>query len=191
LAADIPFIFFSTDLVFDGKSGNYDESAPVNPLITYGETKVAAEKIVLANPKHTVVRTSMNSGASPSSDRGFNEKLRHAWQASQTTKLFTDEFRCPIPAAVTARAVWELVKQNRPGLYHIAGRERLSRWAIGRLVADRCPQLHPRLEPSSIKDYKDMPRIADASLNSAKAQQLLSFPLPGLTEWLAANPLAL
>ena len=51
LAADIPFVFFSTDLVFDGKQGNYDEAATVNPLSYYGETKVEAEAIVLGNPK--------------------------------------------------------------------------------------------------------------------------------------------
>ncbi|HXJ71330.1 MAG TPA: sugar nucleotide-binding protein, partial [Candidatus Dormibacteraeota bacterium] len=43
-------VFFSTDLVFDGRAGNYDESAAVNPLSVYAETKVAAEQIVLANP---------------------------------------------------------------------------------------------------------------------------------------------
>src|SRR5260221_8369236 len=71
LAADIPFFFLSTDLVFDGRRGNYDETAPVNPLNVYAETKVAAEQLVLTNPKHTVVRTSLNGGGSPTRDRGF------------------------------------------------------------------------------------------------------------------------
>src|SRR5882724_9372207 len=84
LASDIPFIFFSTDLVFDGRAGNYDESASVNPLSVYAETKVAAEQIVLANPRHTVVRTSLNGGTSPAGDRGFNEQLRCGWKAGQT-----------------------------------------------------------------------------------------------------------
>src|SRR6185436_18762811 len=65
LAAAIPFFFFSTDLVFDGSKGDYDESAPVNPLSVYGDTKVAAETVVLANPRHTVLRTSLNGGVSP------------------------------------------------------------------------------------------------------------------------------
>jgi len=56
LAADIAFVLFSSDLVFDGRAGNYDETASVNPLSVYAETKVAAEKIVLVNPRHTVVR---------------------------------------------------------------------------------------------------------------------------------------
>ena len=190
LAADIPFIFFSTDLVFDGGSGNYDESAPVNPLMVYAETKVAAETIVLANPKHTVVRTSLNGGTSPAGNRSFNEQMRLAWHAGETLKLFADEFRCPIPAVVTARAVWELARQNRPGLYHVAGRERLSRIEIGQLMAARWPQLHPHLAPTSVKDYQDMPRAADTSLHCAKVQRLLPFPLAGLNEWLAENPSA-
>jgi dTDP-4-dehydrorhamnose reductase len=188
LAADIPFLFFSSDLVFDGRATNYDERAPVNPLSVYAETKVAAEQLVLANPKHTVIRTSLNCGASPTGDRGFNEQMRAAWQASQTLTLFTDEFRCPIPAAVTARAVWELAFANKPGLYHLAGGERLSRWQLGQLLASRWPQLQPRLQPASLKTYPGPPRPADCSLNCAKAQAVLSFPLPGLTQWLAAHP---
>jgi dTDP-4-dehydrorhamnose reductase len=188
LAADIPFFLFSTDLVFDGRTGNYDESAPVNPLSVYAETKVAAEKIVLASPQHTVIRTSLNGGTSPTGDRGFNEQLRQAFQKGQKLTLFTDEFRCPIPARETARAVWELAAQDRPGLFHVAGSERLSRWQIGQLIAARWPQLHPQIEPESLATYQGPSRSPDTSLNCAQAQRHLSFPLPALTEWLAANP---
>ena len=188
LTADIPFLFFSSDLVFDGRTGDYDESAAPNPLMVYAETKVAAERIVLANPRHTVIRTSLNGGTSPTGNRGFNEQIRRAWQAGQILKLFTDEFRCPLPTSVTARAVWELASQNQSGLYHLAGSERLSRWEIGRLLATRWPQLNPRIEPASAKDCREMLRPADTSLNCAKAQRLLSFPLPGLSEWLTTNP---
>jgi dTDP-4-dehydrorhamnose reductase len=188
LASEIPFIFFSTDLVFDGRHGNYDESAVVNPLSVYAETKAEAEKIVLANPRHTVIRTSLNGGVSPTGDRGFNEEMRRAWQQGRTLKLFVDEFRCPIPASVTARAVWELAARNSHGLYHLAGAEKLSRWQIGELLAARWPQLNPKIEPASLKEYQGAPRSPDTSLNSAKAQKLLSFPLPGLTLWLTDNP---
>ena len=188
LAADIPLIFFSSDLVFDGRQGHYDESAQPDPLSVYAESKVAAEQIVLKNPKHTVVRISLNGGTSPTGDRGFNEEMRRAWQAGRRLNLFTDEYRCPLAAVVTARAIWELAAQNKPGLYHLAGSERLSRWQIGQLIAARWPQLNPRVEPSSRNDYVGPPRPADTSLNCAKVQRLLSFPLPGLSEWLKANP---
>lgn len=188
LAADMPFVFFSTDLVFDGRQGNYDESAPVNPLSIYAETKVSAEQKVLANPRHTVVRTSLNGGRSPTRDRGFNEKMQRVWAAGGTLDLFTDEFRCPIHAHATARAIWELVSADRPGLYHLAGSERLSRWQMGQMLAARCPELHPKMVPGSLMHYKGAPRSPDTSLNCAKIEKLLSFSLPGLTESLARYP---
>lgn len=188
LAAGIPFIFFSSDLVFDGLQGNYDEKAPVRALSVYAQTKVDAEQIVLANSKHTVVRTSLNLGRSPKGDKGFNEQLLKAWELGKMPTLFTDEFRCPIPAPVTARAIWELAQRNRPGLYHLAGSERMSRWQIGQLLAARWPQLHPKIIPGSVADFQGAPRSPDTSLNCAKLQQLLSFRLPGLPEWLAENP---
>jgi len=40
LAADVPFIFFSTDLVFDGLAGNYDESAAVIRSAIYAIRKL-------------------------------------------------------------------------------------------------------------------------------------------------------
>ncbi len=188
VCADLPFFFFSSDLVFDGAKGNYDELAAVNPISVYAQTKVAAEKIVLSNPRHTVIRTSLNGGTSPSGDRGFNEQLRHAWASGQVLRLFTDEFRSPIHARFTAQAVWELAEQERTGIYHVAGAERMSRWRMGQLIAARCPQLNPRFEPGTTAEYSGPLRPPDCSLNCAKAQRLLSFKLPGLSEWLEEHP---
>jgi dTDP-4-dehydrorhamnose reductase len=188
LASEIPFVFFSSDLVFDGRRGNYTEGDAPNPLRVYTETKAAAEHIVLTNPRHTVIRTSLNGGASPAGNRGFNEELRLNWQAGRKPTLFIDEFRSPIHASVTARAVWEVVAIDQPGVYHLAGSERLSRWQIGQLVAARWPRLHPQIEPGSLKDYTGEPRSPDTSLKCAKIAKLLSFSLPGLSDWLAQHP---
>ncbi len=185
LAAEIPLVFFSTDLVFDGRKGNYSETDAVNPLHVYGETKVAAEEIVLKNPRHLVVRTSINGGISLSGNRAFNEQLRRSLQqAGQGMKLFTDEFRCPIPAVETARAVWELVNQNCTGLYHVAGAEKLSRLQIGELLVKRWPEVTAKIESGSAKDFPGPVRALDTSLDISKAQKVLSAPLPGLNEWL-------
>ncbi len=188
LAANIPFLFFSTDLVFNGRQGNYVETDVVEPLSIYAETKLAAEQIVLANLHHTVIRTSLNGGSSPTGDRGFNEQIRRAWQAGQTPGFFSDEYRSPVSATVTARAAWELLARQQTGLFHVAGTERMSRAEIGAALAARWPQLNPKFSVSSLRDYRGTARSPDTSLNSAKAQAVLSFPLPGLTAWLRENP---
>lgn len=182
LATAIPFVFFSTDLVFDGRKGNYVERDSVNPLSVYGETKAEAERLVLANARHLVIRTSLNAGRSPTGDRGMNEQLFLAWRAGQTMKLFVDEFRCPIPAAATARAVWELVTTGATGLFHVAGAEKLSRWQIGELLTAGRPEFRALIRSGSLKDYEGAPRSPDTSLNCAKAQARLGFPLPKFSD---------
>jgi dTDP-4-dehydrorhamnose reductase len=182
LAADIPLFFFSTDLVFDGRKGNYNESDATNPLTVYGRTKVAAEQMVLGNSKHTVIRTSLNAGPTPSGQSSFDEQLLQQWRRGETTKVFVDEFRSPTAAWVTARAIWELVAANASGLFHIAGPQRLSRFEIAEIIAARHPNIPARLEGSSIKDYAGPRRSPDTSLDSTKARALLSFALPDFAE---------
>ena len=113
LAAEAAFLFLSSDHVFDGLKGHYVETDAPNPPTLYAETKLAAEQIILQNPRHTVVRTSLNGGISRAGARAFNEQIRRAWEAGQTLNLFTDEFRSPIAAVVTARALWELAGRGR------------------------------------------------------------------------------
>jgi dTDP-4-dehydrorhamnose reductase len=188
LSAEVQFVFFSTDVVFDGRKGNYAESAAPNPLHFYGETKAAAEQIVLKNSKHLVVRTSINGGISRAGNRGFNEQLRLALQTGQGMTLFTDEFRSPIPAVETARAVWELANNNCVGIFHVAGAEKLSRRQIGELLVKRWPEIKAKIKSGSAKDFPGPPRALDVSLDISKVQNILPAPLPGLGGWLAKNP---
>jgi dTDP-4-dehydrorhamnose reductase len=113
--------------------------------------------------------------------------MRRAWESGATLTLFTDEFRNPIPATATARALWEIVSANQQGIYHLGGAERLSRWEIGQLLAAHSPEWTVRLRPGSLRNYQGLRRSPDTTLNCAKAQGLLSFPLPAFSAWLAEN----
>ncbi|MDE3041817.1 MAG: SDR family oxidoreductase [Nitrospirota bacterium] len=187
LAAGIPFLFLSSDQVFDGSKGWYVETDPVNPLNVYGETKAEAERIVLQNPRHSVIRVALNAGTSPTGDRSFVEDMRNSLKGGTLLTLFTDEFRCPLPAGMTARALWELIDQDRPGLYHLGGAERLSRWEIGQALISWYPELAGQIQPDSVGTYTGAPRPPDLSMRCDKLQGLLSFPLSGLRAWLAGR----
>jgi dTDP-4-dehydrorhamnose reductase len=139
----------------------------------------------LDNPAHTVVRVGLTAGTSPTGDRSFVEDMLQTARQGTALSLFTDEFRCPIPAGPLARAIWELVGLGRPGLYHLAGHERLSRWEIGQLLARWYPELKPHIKPGSVRHYVGPVRPADLSMKCDKLQRLLSFPLPGFRQWLS------
>ncbi len=184
LARNIPFIFLSTDQVFDGAKGQYVETDAVHPLNVYGQTKAEAEQVVLANPGHAVVRIALTAGTSPTRDRSFVEDMVRAAAKGVRLTLFTDEFRCPLPAGALVRALWEFGLQRRAGLYHLGGHERLSRWEIGELLARRFPELRSSIQPGSVADYHGPPRPPDLSMRSDRLQALLSFRLPGFRQWL-------
>ncbi len=190
LAAGVPFVFFSSDLVFDGQKGNYREEDAVHPLNAYAETKVAAEAVACKHPRQLIVRTSLNYGYSKSGPRAFNEEVLESWKQGKTLTFFTDEYRCPISAEITARALWELVAKGVTGLYHLAGAERLSRWQVCELLLTRHPQFRELARAGSLKNFAGPQRAPDTSLNCDKAQALLSFPLPKFSEWFQSESAA-
>lgn len=187
IARDIPFVFFSTDLVFDGTKGNYAEEDAPNPLSVYGRTKSEAEDVVRNHPAHLIVRLSLTGGHSKNGNRGFNEEMKNAWRDGRTLNLFVDEYRCPSTADVVGRAVWDLIEKHARGTFHLCGPERLSRFEIGQLLARKHPELAPRINATSRSTYQGPPRPPDTSMNCAKARALLSFEIPRFSNWLAAD----
>jgi len=182
--AGLPMVFLSTDLVFDGTRAPYREDASPRPLSVYARGKAEAEGRVLEDPAHLVVRTSLNHGTSPTRDRGFNEELERAWAEGRSLSLFVDEYRCPIGAEVTARALWRLLEVEASGIVHVAGTERLSRWDIGCLLAGTDARRHSLMSQGSLKDFQGAPRAPDTTLDVSRAEALMGWELPRYSEWL-------
>ena len=187
LAKDVPFFFLSSGEVFDGERGWYEEGDEARPINVYGRTKLEAEHVVLQNPRHAVVRIVLTAGTSQDGDRSFVEEMCRVATSGGLVTLFEDEYRCPLPAGVIARALWELLDHERPGLYHLGGRERLSRWEIGQALLQWYPVLTARLQSGTARSYTGSPRPVDLSLRCDKIQRLLSFQIPGFRSWLASR----
>jgi dTDP-4-dehydrorhamnose reductase len=187
LSQDIPFIFLSSGEVFDGRTGWYGETDEPNPINVYGQTKLEAERAVLQNPRHTVVRFVLTAGISETGDRSFVVDMCRTVKAGKDVTLYADEFRCPLPAGVIARAIWDLVDCEQPGLYHLGGSDRLSRWEIGETLLPWCPEFKGHLMKGSARNHVGSPRPADLSLRFDKIQSLLSFRIPGFRGWLAGR----
>src|SRR3954452_22855907 len=57
-------VHVSSDHVFSGDTGPYDEMSPTDPISVYGRTRVAAEQLVLARPNTLVIRAGLWIGPS-------------------------------------------------------------------------------------------------------------------------------
>lgn len=171
-----PYLFTSTDLVFDGTQPPYQESDPVSPLSYYGEQKAIAEqKILSCHPQATICRMPLMFGASPTAD-SFIQPFIKTLKAGQALKLFVDEVRTPVSASTAAEGL--LLALKIQGLLHLGGKERLSRYEFGRLMVKVLNLPEDRLKPCRQQDIiMAAPRPPDVSLDSSKAFKLGYQPL--------------
>ncbi len=134
-------IHLSTDMVFDGQSGEpYRSTDLPNPVGLYGQLKLLAEREVLEHgvDEATVLRIPILTGNSLSGARSVHEKLFHAWAAGERPTLFTDEIRQPLSAANLGEVLVELCeRRNLHGLFHWAGNETVTRHEMGLRILKR------------------------------------------------------
>ena len=98
---NIPFVFTSTDLVFDGLKAPYSERAAVSPVCVYGEQKVRAERAVLQGYGGSLVcRLPLMIGVGPRASSSFCMQMLSAIQQGKPLRLFEDEFRTPVGVAI-------------------------------------------------------------------------------------------
>jgi len=103
-AVDIPMLFTSSDLVFNGQSPPYAEDDFTYPISQYGSQKQMAEDILLQEFEHTtVVRLPLLFGIPPHyTNNFFNQSIKKLGHA-EDVHAFEDEFRTPLSASEAAR----------------------------------------------------------------------------------------
>ncbi len=172
-------ILVSSDMVFDGRQGCYSEASAVHPLSVYGETKVAAEALVLqAGGEHLVARAALIYGRPRPLGTSFSEWIERRLRAGEPVPLYTDQFRSPIWVENLADALLELAAAEISGLVHLGGANRIDRYHFARQLCRAAGYDPGLLQPVSLHAaVSDAPRPVDVSLDSSKAAALLHTPL--------------
>ncbi len=163
----IPFLFASTDLIFDGERAPYAPEDQPEPVNEYGRQKVAAEQAIRRlYPAATIARLPLMYGAGANFMPAWLEKLRDG----QPIHAFTDEYRTAAYAGDVARGLLLLLDKGLSGNWHLGGPERISRYDFAVAMARAFELPEHLVRPSRQADVK-MPaqRPADVSLDSEKA----------------------
>lgn len=183
-ARRVRLVHVSTDVVFDGRHGPYDDDAATSPINEYGRSKAAAEEAVAGLcPNAAIVRTSLIYGthAIDRSTAGFAERLT----SGAAVQLFADVLRQPVFVDALARALATLAL-DRPdvaGTLNVAGEQVLDRAAFGRrMLAFWRIDGGDRLVDGSAAGLDDVPLDLRLGLERARA---LGLACPGVDEILA------
>jgi dTDP-4-dehydrorhamnose reductase len=181
LCADcnIQYVFTSTDLVFDGLNPPYQESDPVSPINRYGEQKAIAEqKILEVYPQSAICRMPLMFGMAPPTSSSFIQPWLKSLREGKELSLFVDELRTPASASTAARGLLLAVGKRVSGILHLGGKERISRYHFGLLMARTLQLPEEKIKACQQKDVPmAAPRAADVSLDSSKAFALGYQPL--------------
>ncbi|WP_316821586.1 SDR family oxidoreductase [Pedobacter gandavensis] len=131
---DIQLIHLSTDFVFDGADGPYDEEAPTCPLSYYGQTKVEAEELLQHSKiKWAVLRTIIVYGiVSDMSRSNIVLWAKAALEKGQPINVVNDQWRMPTLAEDLADCCLLAVAKEANGIYNASGKDMMS---ISELVA--------------------------------------------------------
>jgi dTDP-4-dehydrorhamnose reductase len=129
-------IFISSDAVFDGKKELYNEDDKTNPVNYYGETKVLAEnEVKKISRDFLIIRTNIY-GWNGQDKNSIGEWMYYNFKNNTRLKLFADVYFTPILVNNLSDIIKDLIDNNVSGLFHVAGKTKLSKYDFGILLAD-------------------------------------------------------
>ena len=138
LAEHCHFQLLSTDFVFDGSKGNYQEEDAPNPLSIYGHSKLQAEEYIkdLPSLQFSIVRTIIVYGTGNQLSRSNIVKwAKEALHEGKELSIIDDQFRAPTWADDLAWACIRICELNENGIFHISGPETMSIYEIVERIA--------------------------------------------------------
>lgn len=135
---DIFLCHVSTDFIFDGISGPYDEEAEANPLSFYGWSKYAAEKLVRhSDIRWAIARTVLVYGIAYDMSRSnIILWVKKSLEDGKNIKVVTDQWRTPTLAEDLAMGCFLIGQQEATGIFNISGKDFLTPYEMAIKTAD-------------------------------------------------------
>jgi dTDP-4-dehydrorhamnose reductase len=190
---NIPLIFISTDLVFNGTMGDYSENDFCFPVSKYGTQKLEAEEFINENEQNSLIcRLPLLFGIGPEYSINFLGDWLKKLADKEEIIAFSDEFRSTISVNWAARGIvsalaYMLDKSSvhKEKIFHLGGPECISRYNFARLIADVFGFDDKNIVPKLRSELPmPAPRPENVSLNSSLASDVLQFCPPALSDQL-------
>ena len=134
---DAHLVHISTDYIFDGKNGPYNETAKPNPIGYYGRTKLASENALkISGINYTVLRTNVLYGIAKNSRPDFVKWVVNTLRDGKQIKIVTDQINNPTFIDDLVQAINKAIEFRRYGIFNIGGSEFLSRYDFTLRIAE-------------------------------------------------------
>ena len=189
-------VYVTTDGIFAGDKQLARETDLPCPRTVYGRSKLQGEwETQLATEHHLIVRTNF-FGWSAGIKSTSAEWLHRALVSGEAVTLFDDFWFTPIYVVDLVKRLLALIAGCHTGIFHVVGRERVSKYEFGMRLAAVGGFSTVRVRRGSIADARlRAPRPRDMSLNGEKTESTLGYAAPdcldGLSHFIADQGRAL
>ena len=168
-------IHVSTDYVFGGDKGNYNENDVPHPVNYYGLSKLIGDSYADSYENSLIIRTSGLYGIK----NNFPLYLINNLKNNHKINAF-DNYYSPINVRVLARSILELLDIKPVGIINISG-PRLSRYEFALKIAEKFDLDKKLIIKTNYKSIKfNAARPYDSSLNNEMAKNKLKLDFEDL-----------
>ena len=179
-------IHISTDYVFDGKEGPYNENNRAHPISVYGKTKLKAENIILNhNSKNLIIRANVIYGNSKHTKASFFNWVINSLNKNNKIDVVNDQYNNPTWSKSIANVICLCIKHNIKGLYHWGDKEFLNRYEFALKIARKFNLDEKLIQPITTSDLNQIAkRPLNSGLISEKLKNILNVEAPSVDECL-------
>lgn len=181
----IRLIHISTDSVFDGKIGMYQEKDIPNPINVYGSSKLLGEQLVKENSdNYVIVRTNFY---------GFNENgnFLFNWILNNLREKipfigFTDIIFNPLEITNLSNMIVEISDNEYNGILHLSSDEAISKYDFALKIATTFGLNQEYVQKGLVDDVNGLiaKRPKNTTLSNKKMKQLLNTRIISVDEGL-------
>ncbi len=171
-------IHFSSDFVFDGeKDSSYTIADNPSPINKYGESKYLGEKFIQdLSAKYYLIRLSWVFG--DNSKASFPLKLIEWAKKNKVLKIVNDQISSPSFVEDISRAVFNLIKTNQYGLYHLTNQGFCSKYEWAKYILKKI-NWPGKIVPVKSQEFKTPARRPKFSvLDNFPLEQTIKYKLP-------------
>lgn len=171
-------LHISTDFIFDGANGPYNEEALPNPVSFYGNSKWQAEIIVIASGiEWAIARTALVYGIVPNLSRSnIILWVKKSLEDGKTINVVNDQWRTPTLAEDLATGCALIVQHHAKGIFNISGKDFLNPYQMACKTADFFGlDKNLIVETDGSKFSQTAKRPPRTGFDISKAEQLLGY----------------
>jgi dTDP-4-dehydrorhamnose reductase len=179
-------IYISSDSVYDGVKGDFQETDRVNPQNYYGLSKYQGELEVLKKSATLIIRTNI-FGWNIQDKYSIAEWILSELSNGKQIKGFRDAFFSSIYNFDLAKILDIAIEQELTGLFNCGSWTSLSKYEFALQIADCFKLNRDLIQPISVDDFAfSAKRGKNLTLNTGKLQKALNCDLPSIKESITA-----